>query len=403
VPNNWTSLFGGPAWQWNAERNQFYYHFFYQQQPDLNWRNLEVRKAMYDVMRFWMNRGVSGFRLDAVETLLEDPKLTDDPVLTGTNAYGDPNVQHVHTTNLPEIHEVFREMRQVTNQYPGGMLVGEVYYSTTSEMEQIYGHGDEINLPMATQVGFTDERSASAIGAKLAALMALPADDTPLLVFDNHDRPRSWDRYGQGLDDTQRVQMAKVIAATLLAPRGSALMYYGEEIGMKTTDPTRREDVKDPIGRLGWPKDKGRDGERTPMQWSAAKNGGFSTGEHTWLPMPPIYKNVNVAAEEKDPGSLLNFYKAMLHLRRESVVMRDGGFRSLNTEGRNVLAFLRVTPRAGAVLIALNFQSEPQTVAFHEVSSKAKVLLSTFAQVGEVEDLSQMTLPPFGVLIAKMQ
>ncbi len=161
VPNNWTSLFGGPAWEWGAERPQFYYHFFYKQQPDLNWRNPEVRKAMYGVMRFWMDKGVSGFRLDALETLFEDPKLTDDPVLPGTNAFGDPNVQHVHTTDLPEMHDVFREMRQVTNHCPGGVLVGEVYYPTTKQMEQIYGHGDEINLPMATQVGLPDERSAA--------------------------------------------------------------------------------------------------------------------------------------------------------------------------------------------------------------------------------------------------
>ncbi|MGA2904483.1 MAG: alpha-amylase family glycosyl hydrolase, partial [Candidatus Korobacteraceae bacterium] len=275
VPNNWTSLFGGSAWEWRPQRQQFYYHFFYKQQPDLNWRNPEVRKAMYDVMRVWMDKGVSGFRLDAVETLFEDPNLTPDPVKPGRNAYGDPNVEHVHTENLPEVHDVFREMRQVVNRYPGGLLVGEVYFSTTAEMAKIYGpHQDEINLPMATQVGFINQRSAPEMRTKLDNLMALPKDDTPLLVFDNHDNERSWDRYGKGLDTAQREQMAKVIAATVLAPRGSALMYYGQEIGMKTTPPTRREDVKDPIGRTGWPKEKGRDGERTPMQWDESKDAG---------------------------------------------------------------------------------------------------------------------------------
>jgi alpha-glucosidase len=403
APNNWTALFGGSAWQWDDARQQFYYHFFYKQQPDLNWRSPEVRKAMYGVMRFWMNKGVSGFRLDAVDTLFEDPKLTDDPVLPGTNAYGDPNVEHLHTTNLPEIHDVFREIRQVTNQYPGGVLVGEVYYPTTAEMEKVYGHGDEINLPMATQVGFTDERSASEIGAKLDNLMALPADDTPLLVFDNHDRPRSWDRYGERLDDAQRIAMAKVIAATLLAPRGSALIYYGEEIGMKTTDPLRREDVKDPIGRLGWPQDKGRDGERTPMQWNTGKNAGFSTAKTTWLPVPPTYKRVNVASEENDPDSLLNFYKSMLHLRREDAALREGAFRSLKVAGQNVLAFERRLHDGKAVIVVLNYQNAPQRVRLWDAGREGKILLSTFAHAGEVASLSDVMLPPFGVLIADVQ
>ncbi len=222
-------------------------------------------------------------------------------------------------------------------------------------------------------------------------------------MFDNHDRSRSWDRYGEGLNAAQRVQMAKVIAATLLAPRGSALMYYGEEIGMKTTDPTRREDVKDPIGRAGWPKEKGRDGERTPMQWSVAKNAGFSTADATWLPVPPTYKQVNVAAEERDPNSLLNFYKAMLHLRRQNAVLSEGGFRSLGTQGQNVLAFVRTAPGGGAVLVALNYQDAPQKVSLREAGRESKVLLSTFARPGDIEDLSGVTLPPFGVLIATIQ
>jgi alpha-glucosidase len=294
-------------------------------------------------------------------------------------------------------------MRQVTNRYPGGVLVGEVYYPTTAEMENVYGRGDEINLPMATQVGFTDERSASRIGAKLEALMALPPDDSPLLVFNNHDRGRSWDRYGEGLNDAQRARMAKVVAATLLTARGSALMYYGEEIGMKTTDPTRREDVKDPIGRLGWPKDKGRDGERTPMQWNTEKNAGFSVADSTWLPVPPTYRESNVAEEEKNPDSLLRFYKAMLQLRRQNPALRGGGFRSLAVPGRNVLAFLRTLPEGGSVVVALNFQNGPQSANLRVAGKEGKVLLSTFAREGQIENLADVALPPFGVLIATVQ
>lgn len=403
VPNNWTSLFGGSAWQWGQLRQQFYYHFFYKQQPDLNWRNPLVRKAMYDVMHFWMEKGVSGFRLDAVETLFEDPNLTPDPVKPGRNAYGDPNVEHLHTTNLPEIHDVFREMRQVVNQYPGGVLVGEVYYPTTAEMAKTYGDDDEINLPMATQVGFTNRRSVPEIRKKLDNLMSLPEDDTPLLVFDNHDNVRSWDRYGQGLDTKQRVQFAKVIAATLLTPRGSALIYYGQEIGMKTTPPTRREDVQDPIGRTGWPEEKGRDGERTPMQWSEAKDTGFSSAEKTWLPVPPTFKQFNVTDEDQDPNSILNFYKALLRLHKENTVLRDGDYKGFNDQDNNVLAFVRTSPDGGTILVALNYTDRPQKVGYRRLGTQAKSLVSTFVPPGQVQDLGNMTLPPFGVFVGQVQ
>jgi alpha-glucosidase len=350
-----------------------------------------------------MDKGVSGFRLDAVETLFEDPNLTPDPVEPGRNAYGDPNVVHLHTTDLPEIHDVFREMRKVVNHYSGGVLVGEVYFPTTADMAKIYGHNDEINLPMATQVGFTNRRSAPEIRTKLDELMSLPAGDTPLLVFDNHDNVRTWDRYGEGLDTAQRVQFAKVIAATLLAPRGSALMYYGQEIGMKTTTPSRREDVKDPIGRAGWPQEKGRDGERTPMQWSEAKNAGFSTASKTWLPVPPEYKQFNVDDEEKNPNSILNFCKAMLRLRKDNAELRDGDYHDVSQRNNNVLAFVRSSPKAGAVLVALNYSRSPQTVNFSQQGKEAKTLLSTFANPGQVEELGNLTLPAFGVFIGKVQ
>lgn len=403
-PNNWISGFGGSAWQWVPARNQFYYHFFYKQQPDLNWRNPEVQKAMYDVMRFWMDKGVSGFRLDAVDTLFEDPNLHDNPVeQPGKNAYGDPILENKYTESLPEIHDVFKQMREVVNHYPGGVLVGETYYPTASEMAQTYGkNDDEINLPMATQIGFTNKRSVPEIRKKLDDVMSLPKDETPLLVFDNHDNPRSWDRYGQGLTPAQRDQFAKVIAATLLAPRGSALMYYGEEIGMKTTVPTRRQDVQDPIGRTGWPKEKGRDGERTPMQWNDSKDAGFSTSNHTWLPVPPTYKTVNVAAEDKDPNSVLSFYRAMLHLRHDNATLRDGDYKGVGEQSPNVLSFVRSGPE-GKVLVAINYSASPQKASYSSEGKQAKALLSTFAKPGESLDLGSVHLPAFGVFIGQIQ
>ncbi len=405
VPNNWQSGFGHSAWQWVPARNQFYYHFFYREQPDLNWRNPDVRNAMYDVMRFWMDKGVSGFRLDAVDTLFEDPNLHDDPIVEAgkKNAFGDPIVEHKYTENLPEIHDVFREMREVVNKYPGGVLVGETYFQTAAEMEKVYGkNGDEINLPMATQIGFTNKRDAATLRKKINDLMSLPKDETPLMVFDNHDNIRSWDRYGQGLNEAQRTQLAKVLAATLLAPRGSALMYYGQEIGMKTTTPTRKEEVKDPIGVTGWPKEKGRDGERTPMQWNDAKEAGFSAADKTWLPVPATFKQINVATEEKDPDSILNFYRALLKLRHENTILRDGDYKAMNEQDPNVLAFTRSTPQ-GTLLVIANYSNSTQKGNYAQAGKQAKALLSNFAKTDASQDLSSVSVPAFGVYIGQIQ
>ena len=184
----------------------------------------------------------------------------------------------------------------------------------------------------------------------------------PLFVFDNHDNARSWDRYGDGQHNDA---IARLIAAVLLASRSVALMYYGEEIGMVTTPPTRKEDVRDPVGMTGWPKDKGRDGERTPMQWDATRNAGFTTGT-PWLPVPPNYTTVNVQSESKQPASMLEWSRRLIQLRAVNAALRDGAEIMLNTHDNNVLSWLRKSTGAGpsVVIVACNFTSAPQTVSF---------------------------------------
>ena len=306
-PNNWVSLFGGSAWEWMPRTKSFYYHRFYKQQPDLNWRNPEVEKAMFGAMQFWLNRGVAGYRLDAIPTLFEDTQLRDEPVLGGTNAQGDPNLNHVYTDNLPEVHGVIRRMRAMVAKYPDTkypgdrVLIGETYLPNTAELDKWYGGAekDELQLPMDMIVGFSNKLDANTFRKRISEVETQVHGSQPLLVFDNHDNIRSWERYGDGVHNTQ---IAKLIAAMLFTTRATALMYYGEELGMRTTTPTRVEDVKDPIGKTGWPKEKGRDGERTPMQWDATPpQAGFSTSATTWLPVASNYKTVNVQTELADP------------------------------------------------------------------------------------------------------
>ncbi|MBX9687873.1 MAG: alpha-glucosidase, partial [Candidatus Obscuribacterales bacterium] len=289
-PNNWQSLFGHSAWKLDPKTNQYYYHFFYPEQPDLNWRNPELRKAMYDVARFWLKKGVAGFRLDAVGVLFEDPKLTDNPLIAGgkPNAYGDPAMEYKYNDHLPEVHEVFRELRAVLDSFPGNpVLIGETSAVNVAQLAQNYGQNhDEIQLPMNFFFAYINKRSASEFRKQILQAERMSANDWPLYFFSNHDQVRHYNRYGDGKHNDL---IAKMMACLLLTLRGSPILYYGEEIGMENRDPERVEDVQDPIGKLGWPKYKGRDGERTPMQWSASENAGFSKAK-PWLPVANSYK-----------------------------------------------------------------------------------------------------------------
>ncbi len=406
-PNNWLSLFGHSAWQFDPARNQYYYHKFYVQQPDLNWRDPQMKNAMWDVVRFWMDKGVAGFRLDAITSIFEDPQFRDEKILPGKNAFGDPIVAHEYTDNLPEEHDVLRELRQVTNKYPGSVLIGEAYVQTSSDLLRMYGTAKtpELQLPMDAQLGFLNHMSADGFRQKLVAAETELDGNTPLFVFDNHDNERSWNRYGDG---THNEEIAKLVATLLLTPRAAALMYYGEELGMREDTPTRKADVKDPIGIRGWPKEKGRDGERTPMQWNGDTDAGFSTARKTWLPIDADYRTRNVSTESRRPDSLLNYYKALIKLRKENAALRDGEFVLVNGNDKNVLSFLRKTKDGQTVLVALNCSAGMHTVAYDLAAQGAKgrqgkTLLSSFSKTGQTMRLSKFTLPPYGSYVGQVQ
>jgi alpha-glucosidase len=400
-PNNWLSLFGHSAWQWDTPRNQIYYHEFYKEQPDLNWRNQQVHDAVDNMIRFWMKKGVAGFRLDAITTLFEDPKLRDEPTLDIKTAFGDNAVNRQYTDNLPEVHDVLRELRRVTNEMPGRVLIGETYLPNVGELAKMYGkNNDELQLPMDTQLGFLNKLSASEFRAKLQDAETKLNGNPPLFVFSNHDNVRSWNRYGDGVHDEA---IAKLIATLLLTPRCVAMMYYGEELGMTNNNPTSVSQVKDPIGIVGWPKEIGRDGERTPMQWNADTNAGFSTSHETWLPVAPNYKTKNVQTESKQTDSMLNYYKTLIRLRKQNAALRDGEFVMIDEKNSSVLSYLRKNG-GDIVLVALNCTATPQTVHFDLAaqgvkSTNLKTLLSSFQASGA--STSSLTLPAFGAYVGE--
>jgi alpha-glucosidase len=408
-PNNWVSMFGGSAWTYQPSVRQYYYHEFYRQQPDLNWRNPQVEQAMFAAMRFWLDRGVAGFRLDAITWLFEDPHLRDEPVLGGTNTQGDPNLRDVFTNNLPEGHGVIRRMRAMLDRYPGSrVLIGETWLPTAADLDVWYGGArhDELQLPMDTVLGFGNRLDAAEFRRRLEEVETQVHGSEPLLVFDNHDNVRSWDRYGDGVHNEA---IARVIATLLLTSRATALIYQGEELGQRTATPTRREEVRDPIGITGWPREKGRDGERTPMPWDDANaQAGFSSNRHPWLPVSPDYRKVNVRTELADPGSLLNWHRRLIALKRNHPALHRGRMVFIDRGNPNVLSYLRIDDGGETVLVALNLTARTQVIELAGPALPASGMrLRSLLDVpdGFTFDLqtNRLELPPFAPVVAEIR
>ena len=416
-PNNWQSAFGHSAWQWDPKTRQYYYHKFYIQQPDFNWNNPEVQQAFDKILNFGMNKGVAGFRFDAITTLFEDPSMTDEKVVLGKdgkpkiNAFGDEVVDGKKTDNLPKNHVEIAHIRSVMdtapdNSFPGKrVMIGETYVPTINDLLKMYGttQKPEFELPMDTQIGFINKLNVAAFRSKINDAETRLDGNVPLIVFENHDNPRIDARYGDGVHDTD---ITRVISTILFATRGASLFYYGSEIGMKTTPPTRKEDVRDPVGITGWPKEKGRDGERTPMQWDDSKYAGFSTVK-PWLPIPPNKATINVKMEQAEPNSILAWYESLIRLKKTNPALRSGSNVMLDTANTKVLSWLRKGPNGNNVIVATNFTAEPQTVNLSAVSAGVMgTHLTTLLKTPGASDPASITavaLPAFGVYIGTVK
>jgi alpha-glucosidase len=400
-PNNWTSCFGGSAWQYDGPTSQWYYHYFYPPQPNLNWRNPEVEKAMFDVTRWWLKHGVAGFRLDAVDVMFVDSKFPDNPIVgSEKNAFGDPVEQEIYDKNRPELHGVLQRLRKVADQY-NAVLIGETWTNDIAQLKAYYGeNNNEVNMPMDFMFTMVNKLSPAEFRKQIAWVDG--SGGWPVYVMSNHDIQRVYDRYGDGQHNDQ---IAKLMASLYLTLRGTAVMYYGEEIGMENNDPKRPEDVKDSRGRLGWPKDKGRDGERTPMQWNDSANAGFSTVA-PWLPVDGRYRSYNVESEKQDANSILNYYRRLLALRHSNPELLEGEYIALNEDDTNVLSYAR-TYKGRSVVVVLNMSAAAQKVKLNLAArglpeKSAKKLLASFATEGTV-DLNEITVAPFGAWIGELE
>ena len=398
-PNNWSSEFGPEAWTYDENTKQYYYHYFYPQQPDLNWRNPQVQRAMFNAVRFWFRRGVDGFRVDAIDTLFEDARLLDNPWTNklrekSTTEYEqDKKYNHFQAEN----HEMFRRLRSVATEFGlARVLIGETYPPQIDDLRAYYGkNNDAFHLPFNFFLLRARGLDAATFRRLVADTERVVAGRPTTFVLSNHDNPRAIDKFGDGQHNDE---IAKMLALMLLTLRGVPFFYYGEEIGMKTTEPTRLEDVRDPVGKVYWPKYKGRDGERTPMQWTSERNAGFSLAETPWLPVPSTATTRNVETMSQDPHSILNFYKQAIRLRRASPALLDGVYAAVGDDPY-VFAYRRHAPKQ-TMIVALNMSNEPRKLKLspQELGGEGKrlrVAISNLTRAAQAVVEGEVTLAPY--------
>jgi alpha-glucosidase len=387
-PSNWEAAFGGSAWQWDPATEQYYLHSFYPEQPDLNWRNPEVAEAMADGMRFWLGRGVDGFRVDAIFAAIKDDRLRDNPPdrrphpIPGLG--GQSGQDPLWSMNRPEVHDVVRHLRRVSDEYTGSVLVGEAYLPV-EELAAYLGHGanDEFQLAFDFELLLSPWEHRHLTLAIERAEALHPPGSLPTYALSNHDQSRHATRWGP--------QRARAAAFLLLTLRGVAVMYTGEEIGMVDADPAILPTP--PYDRAG------RDGYRTPMQWDASPAGGFTTGT-PWLPLvDPATRNV--AEQRADPDSLLSLYRRLIAARRSTPALAHGEHRSLFGVAPEVLAWLREADDQH-VLVLINVGDARRACDLSRLRTSAGEIVVATSDRGGTVALDGLALEPLEGLALRL-
>jgi len=431
-PNNWESTFTGSAWKYDEVTEQYYYHMFLKEQPDLNWRNPELKRAMWDAIRFWLDVGVDGFRLDAIGTVFEDQEMPDETsgmtlidLYMMAEAAETPEEEEAaeakweekfeHQVDQPELHPLFQELRRLVDQEYADrelVLVGE------TGLIDFYGDGsNELHLAFNFPLMKTEDLTPEHIRAnQKQRLSELPEGAWPCNTLGNHDSPRVYSRYGDGEYDDR---LARLSLALILTLRGTPFLYNGEEIGMtnlivddfnqlRDTLALRMHDLA--VEKIGMPPEQAfelvrhesRDTCRSPMQWDNAPNAGFSpAGVETWLPVNGNYaEGVNVAEQQNDPDSMLSFYKRMLAIRKRTPALVAGDYTALHEAAEDYVAFLRSTSEQ-TCLVVLNFSENAHTLSFDLDGETASLVFSSEARE-DADDLSGLEIAPFEAYVAEL-
>jgi alpha-glucosidase len=368
MPNNWLSVFGGPAWEWDETTGQYYYHAFLKEQPDLNWRNPAVEQVMMEVMKFWLNKGVDGFRVDVMWHLIKDDLLRDNPVNPEYQPHMATYEQLLpfYSTDQPQVHDIVKKMRQLLDEYEERMMIGEIYLPI-HKLVTYYGTDNSgAHLPfnfMLLSVPWEAQTIASAIDEYEGVL---PPNGWPNWVLGNHDQPRITSRVG--------LQQARVAAVLLLTLRGTPTIYYGDELGMRDV-PIPFEEVQDPQGLNMPDKNLSRDPARTPMQWDNSEYAGFSNVK-PWLRLGATYKRENVQTQKDNPYSILTLYRRLIALRQNEPSLMTGDYIPVYAD-QYALAFIREAPFAQAYLIVLNLSHRPCYIVIKNMEIRGTIKLST--------------------------
>ncbi|MBE9031320.1 alpha-glucosidase [filamentous cyanobacterium LEGE 11480] len=408
-PNNWLSYFGGTAWTFCETRQQYYYHAFNKNQPDLNWRNPKVRKAIHDVVRFWLDIGVDGFRLDASSVYAKDKYCRDNPMKFGanhTNPYN--NQHHLYDKDLPENHAIIRDIRKILDKYGDRLLIGETFIdSRLYDSASFYGiDNDELHLPFTFEFPFSPWYPGYLQREIQKKEILTPPGCWPAYFLDNHDIPRHLVRWNECSLCNDSQQIARAAATLLLTLRGTPVLYYGQELGMIDHDSIPPERLRDAVFEPT--KDENdletRDGVRTPMQWDSGLHAGFchNPDAELWLPINPNYTEVNVASELADPKSVLSFYRSLLRIRKyQSKALRFGEWRTLIDYPYEHLAYVRQWEDE-TVLVMVNFANAEQSCHLDVNIDRQNwtVLLTNKNDLksGEVIDVPA-SFKPFDILI----
>ncbi|WP_447730041.1 alpha-glucosidase family protein [Pseudoxanthomonas suwonensis] len=396
-PNNWMSIFGGVAWRWEPRRCQYYLHNFLSSQPDLNFHNPEVRKATLDNVRFWLDRGVDGFRLDAINFCFHDAQLRDNPPKPADKRVGrgfspdNPYAfqYHYYNNTRPENIGFLEDLRRLMDQYPGAVTLGEISSEDSLATTAEYTSGKRLNMGYSFEL-LVDDFSAGYIRGTVERLEAAMTEGWPCWAVSNHDVRRAVTRWG-GAEAPP--QLARMLAAMVCSLRGSVCIYQGEELGLPEAD-VPFEALRDPYGITFWPTFKGRDGCRTPMPWKDAPDAGFSPAQ-PWLPVPDEHRARAVEHQEADPGSVLHAFRAFMRWRRQHPALVRGSIRFLDT-AEPVLAFVR-EHEGQRVLAAFNLSANAATLSLPEGQWQPQAIPG-YAAAGL--EGGQATLPGWGVLFA---
>ena len=398
-PNNWLSYFGGPAWTFDETTGQYYLHQFVSQQPELNYRHPDVLPAMLAAMRFWLDKGVDGFRIDVIWLMLKDALLRDEPPnpeWDGVEPHA--SLRHIYTQSVDGIHELVRQMRAVVDEYDERVMIGEIYLPF-EELVAYYGRSlDECHLPFNFHLILNKTWQADPIRRLIEEYEGvLPDGGWPNWVLGNHDQHRVATRIGPA--------QARIANMLLLTLRGTPTTYFGEEIGMENGH-IPPEFVQDPpaVNQPEIAHIIGRDPVRTPMQWDDSAHAGFTAAEaQPWLPVAANYPTCNVAYQEDDSTSMLNLYRALAQLRQNEPALSVGAYETVETAVSDILAYKRTAPNADSFLILLNLSSTPHTVDLSHIAPKAAIALASSMARNGLVALHNLTLNADEGLILRLK